>query len=947
MCWNVWSILNERKLDNFLQIIEDKDISIACVTETWFDSKNGVFSQAIKKRGYELHHAYREDKRGGGTAILYKKQLMVKEGDASSSEYSSFEYVFVTLTLQSKKRVILICLYRKQEISFNLFYDEFTNFMDKILNKGEVMLLVGDFNVWVDCEEDTEAEKLLTLMSAYGLTQVVQDATQREGHTLDHIYVNEFQLLMEHVVLDETLGLNTDHFPLVISIPAPNNENETNYTSFRKLKDIDTEKFNDDLRNAFNAIDFSDLSFQEMYEKYDEASRSVVDCHAPMQTRKQKPTEAGWMDTEYKKCRAERRKLERKWRKNRTEENRNNWIHQKELCAQLSLSKQTHHYTQLVEGASNSMKSLFKVANELLDKNSKKVLPTHDDPKVLADRFNHFFVDKVKKIRQSIPEVTAYPAYYSRPFIGEKLTIFRPTTKEELQKLISKNGVKTCMEDPIPSRLFSSASDIILPVLMKLVNQSLKEGSMEGINWSVLDPLMKKIGLDPEVDKNYRPVNNLLYMSKLTERVVSTRMDEHMDKHCLHENSQFGYKTHHNTETMLLSLTDEALRGFDDNKATIIIFLDLSAAFDTIDIDKLLQILEDEIGISGTALKWFRSFLTGRTQRVKISGKYSESLEVPCGAPQGSVLGPKLFNINVRSQPLAFQHCRFKSSSFADDSNGRRTFALTFQFNVLTSEVIKCMDEIVQWSNLHFMKINPDKTELLLLRPASLNKEVIINGILYQGQCIRFSSEVKNVGVWIDENLTMDKHINSLVSHCYKILRDISRIKKYIHRLHLELLVHAVVTSRLDYCNCLFVNINRSNLFKMQKVQNSAGRLILGRRRRDSAKEILKELHWLNIEARITFKILLLVFKVIKGMCNMSLKYKSFNGRPDDYLLLETPNFKTSYGKRLFEYNGSRWWNALPVNIRMMEDIEEYKKSIKTILFADFDNLKRTAFRYQ
>ena len=115
------------------------------------------------------------------------------------------------------------------------------------------------------------------------------------------------------------------------------------------------------------------------------------------------------------------------------------------------------------------MKSLFKVANELLDKNSKKVLPTHDDPKVLADKFNHFFVDKVKKIRQSIPEVTAYPAYYSRPFIGEKLTIFRPTTKEELQKLISKNGVKTCMEDPIPSRLFSSASDIILPVLMKLV----------------------------------------------------------------------------------------------------------------------------------------------------------------------------------------------------------------------------------------------------------------------------------------------------------------------------------------------------------------------------------------------------------------------------------------------------------------------------------------------
>ena len=214
--------------------------------------------------------------------------------------------------------------------------------------------------------------------------------------------------------------------------------------------------------------------------------------------------------------------------------------------------------------------------------------------------------------------------------------------------------------------------------------------------------------------------------------------------------------------------------------------MDLSAAFDTIDIDRLLEILEVEIGVSGTALQWFRSFLTGRTQRVTISGQYSESCEVPFGAPQGSVLGPKLFNINVRSQPLAFQHCKFSSSCFADDSNGRRSFALTFQFDVITNEVKTCMDEIVKWSYCHFMKINPDKTELLLLRPSTLNNEVVINGILYQGQCIRFSSQVKNVGVWVDQNLSMEKHINSIVSHCYKILRDISRIKKYLPRKELE-----------------------------------------------------------------------------------------------------------------------------------------------------------------
>ena len=103
---------------------------------------------------------------------------------------------------------------------------------------------------------------------------------------------------------------------------------------------------------------------------------------------------------------------------------------------------------------------------------------------------------------------------------------------------------------------------------------------------------------------------------------------------------------------------------------------------------------------------------------------------------------------------------------------------------MLKYEVVKCIEEIIKWSFVHYMKINPDKTEIMLFRPSSLNNEVIINGIFIEGQCIRFSDEVKNVGVWLDKNLTMNKHVNNIVSHCYKILRNISRIKKYLQRTH-------------------------------------------------------------------------------------------------------------------------------------------------------------------
>ena len=138
---------------------------------------------------------------------------------------------------------------------------------------------------------------------------------------------------------------------------------------------------------------------------------------------------------------------------------------------------------------------------------------------------------------------------------------------------------------------------------------------------------------------------------------------------------------------------------------------------------------------------------------------------------------------------------------FADDSNGRRTFALTFQYEIIKNSIVDCMKNIIDWSHAHYMKINPDKTEILLLYPKNLSERVIMKGILINDQCIRFSNHVKNVGIKIDENLNMDKQINSLVSHCHKILKDIGRVKSFFQIPELEELVHSVIASRLDYCN--------------------------------------------------------------------------------------------------------------------------------------------------
>ena len=269
------------------------------------------------------------------------------------------------------------------------------------------------------------------------------------------------------------------------------------------------------------------------------------------------------------------------------------------------------------------------------------------------------------------------------------------------------------------------------------------------------------------------------------------------------------------------------------------------------------------------------------------------------------------------------------SSLLPDDSNGRKTFAVSFQYNILVNDVKNCIEQITAWSYTLSLKINPDKTEMILFHPKSMKHRVIIGGTVIGEECIRYSKEVKNVGAWLDQHLDMNKQINNIVSQSYKSLQNIGRVRNILTNKHTEMLVHSVM-SRLDYCNSLLYNISKSKLLKLQKVQNAAARLVVRSKRRTPISSILKKLHWLRVESRIIFKLLLLMFKCIHGQSAkiIEIKYKSHNCRPQDYLLLETRKVKTKYGKRAFSYAGPMLWNALPLATRMEENVEVFKKAV-------------------
>ena len=227
-------------------------------------------------------------------------------------------------------------------------------------------------------------------------------------------------------------------------------------------------------------------------------------------------------------------------------------------------------------------------------------LPDSVSDEHLAEDFANFFMGKIDKICENLVH---HSDYVSDKKHRIDITNFRPFSEDEVSSLIGELNTKSCELDTIPTSLIKKFKDDFLPILTELVNLSLSSGIFpESWKCAIIRPLLKKTGLDL-ICSNYRPVSNLSFLSKLLEKAVLDRLNEHCDKYKLLPENQSAYRKHFSCETCVVKLVDDILRDFEGKQVSAMILVDLSAAFDTVNWDILLNVLHNQYGLGGTCLK--------------------------------------------------------------------------------------------------------------------------------------------------------------------------------------------------------------------------------------------------------------------------------------------------------------------------------------------------------
>ena len=918
-------------------------VRIFAVVETWHDGADSTSLIASTPSNYKYIELARPrifsaetstDGNFGGICVFYSNQFSVKL--IKLPMYDTLEVLALSVR-SSVFSAALITVYRPGSETLRVsFFDEFADILERCASFDNC-IVVGDINIHLDCPAIAATKHFQSLLDSFDLLDHVQQPTHKFHHQLD-VFITRRDKQPPVMRVDPPLISDHSLLTATYSVAVGNVASPRLRVSRRKWSALNVDKFTEDLM-ASDLLCSPPYGVDEYFSCYDSTLTSLLDKHVPTVcvTQYARP-ESPWFDTECHLMKARTRKLEKRYRKRPSEVTESAWRSQFRCQRILFETKYRSYWSFVIHSNAGNNKVLWTKLRCLLQPPSHDVSHTEHS----ADDFANFFKSKIDKIRQSTAQAPA-PVIASRQVL-QKLCVFDPVTAEEVHHLISRSPAKQCSLDPIPTWLLKRVSGILSPTIASMCNASFTQHTVPALHKkAVVHPLLKKATMDPSDISSYRPISNLSFISKTMERLVSRRFTAHTDKYKLLPDMQSAYRTNHSTETALVRVHNDIVHAVDQGDVAALVLLDLSAAFDTVDHTILIDVLRERFELQGDVLDWMTSYLQGRTQVVSVGSTLSSTCQLPCGVPQGSVLGPKQFISYMDDVVPVFSNEGVSEHGYADDMQGL-DHCIPADVNLVTGSLKRSVTGVKVWCSSRRLQLNEQKTELIWFGTAAQLSQLDPADKLLKldGATIEPSDVVRDLGVYFDSELSMRNHVSRVTRSCFYQLRRLRPIRRLLGRGVTQRLVAAFVLSRLDYCNALLAELPATTLAPLQRVQNAAARLVLDLRRTDHVTPAFIELHWLPIKQRIIFKLCLLVHKSLNGQAPAYLSellhpVSVFPARAALRAAatntLDVPATRLCLGDRAFAVAGARHWNLLPKELRLITDITTFKCQLKTHLF--------------